>query len=65
LARAGEWLGALDRRHALEQEDAIRQVADLCGYSREAVERAFRARYWGLQERRHDRVRSMGYVMER
>jgi DNA primase len=46
LARAGRWLGTLPPRLALEQEDAVRGVAELCGYTPEAVERAFRARYW-------------------
>jgi DNA primase len=46
LARAGRWLGTLPPRLALEQEDAVRAVADLCGYTPEAVERSFRARYW-------------------
>jgi DNA primase len=46
LARAGDWLGKLPARFALEQEDAVRAVADQCGYSRGAVERAFRARFW-------------------
>lgn len=46
LARAGNWLGSLPASYALEQEDAIRQVADDCGYSRDAVDRAFRARFW-------------------
>lgn len=46
LAQAGEWLGTLPPRLALEQEDAVRAVAVRCGYSPEAVERAFRARYW-------------------
>jgi DNA primase len=46
LARAGEWLGALPPRLSLEQEDAIRLVADRCGYSPGAVERAFHARFW-------------------
>ena len=61
LARAGSWLGALPPRLSLEQEDAIRRVADQCGYSQPAVERAFRARFWDRAERR-DRV---GLVMER
>jgi DNA primase len=52
LGRAGEWLGSLPARYALEQEDAVRHVADQCGYSRGAVERAFRARFWGRSERR-------------
>ena len=46
LARAGSWLGKLAPRYALEQEDAVRRLADQCGYSRDAVERAFRARFW-------------------
>jgi DNA primase len=46
LARVGRWLGTLPPRLALEQEDAVRAVAELCGYSPEAAERAFRARYW-------------------
>lgn len=61
LARAGDWLGALPARYALEQEDAVRQVAERCGYSREAVERAFRARFWDQAERRG----RAGLVMER
>jgi hypothetical protein len=66
LARAGEWLGSLQPRYALEQEDAIRQVADLCGYSRVAVERAFRARYWTTtRQRTVDRSRPMTLIMER
>jgi DNA primase len=40
LARAGSWLATLSPRYALEQEDTIRQVAERCGYSREAVARA-------------------------
>lgn len=58
LARAGSWLGALPPRFALEQEDAIRQVAERCGYSIEAVQRAFRARFW-------DRAKQRTLVMER
>jgi DNA primase len=46
LARAGAWLGRLPARLSLEQEDAIRAVAERCGYTTEAVERAFRARFW-------------------
>lgn len=46
LRRAGAWLGKLAPRLALEQEDAVRTVAERCGYSQPAVERAFRARYW-------------------
>lgn len=46
LSRAGEWLGSLPARLSLEQEDAVRMIAEQCGYSVPAVERAFRARYW-------------------
>jgi DNA primase len=46
LARAGRWLGSLQPRLALEQEDALRGVAKQCGHSVEAVERAFRARFY-------------------
>ena len=46
LARAGNWLGTLPPRLSLEQEDAVRRVADQSGYSQTAVERAFRARFW-------------------
>jgi hypothetical protein len=53
LARAGRWLGTLPPRLALEQEDAVRAVAELCGYTPEAVERSFRARYWS---RPHERM---------
>ena len=52
LALVGEWLGTLPARLALEQEDAIHSVADQCGYSRVAVERAFRARFWDRSEGR-------------
>ena len=58
LSRAGTWLGPLPARYALEQEDAIRKAADRCGYSRAAVERSFRARFWNQHERK-------GLVMER
>jgi DNA primase len=61
LARVGQWLGSLPARLSLEQEDAIRRVADRCGYSRTAVERAFRARFWDSSERRT----RVGLVMER
>ena len=50
LARAGMWLGALPQRFALEQEDAVGLVAKRCGYSREAVARSFRARFWRVPE---------------
>jgi DNA primase len=46
LARAGAWLGGLPPRLALEVEDAIWAVAERSGYSPEAVERAFHARFW-------------------
>jgi hypothetical protein len=46
LARAGEWLGSLPPRLALEQEDAVRAVSHRCGYTPEAVGRSFRARFW-------------------
>jgi Toprim-like len=46
LARAGRWLGGLPPRLALEQEDALHAVADQCGYSATAAERAFQARFF-------------------
>ena len=46
LAHAGECLGKLPARLALEQEDAILAVSKRCGYAPEAVERALRARFW-------------------
>lgn len=46
LAQAGRWLGTLPPRLALEQEDAVKLVADRCGYSVEATVRAFQARFW-------------------
>jgi DNA primase len=46
LERAGSWLGKLPPRLALEQEDAVRLVAERCGYSPSAAERAFRSRFW-------------------
>jgi DNA primase len=61
LARAGAWLGTLPARHSLEQEDAIRLVAERCGYSTAAVERAFRARFWD----RGDRTTRGRWGMER
>lgn len=63
LGRAGAWLGSLPPRLALEQEDAIRDVAARCGYSSSAVERAFRARFWSAHERewaqREPRLRAL------
>jgi Toprim-like len=55
LSRAGAWLGTLPPRLALEQEDAVRVVARRCGYSPEAVERAFRARFWNHKSRSIER----------
>lgn len=46
LRGAGEWLGSLPARLSLEQEDAVGVISERCGYSADAVERAFRARYW-------------------
>jgi DNA primase len=54
LARAGSWLASLPPRLALEQEDAIGAAAEQCGYSRVAVERAFRARFWGAPAGQRD-----------
>ncbi|MEJ7569226.1 MAG: toprim domain-containing protein [Gaiellaceae bacterium] len=64
LARAGTWLGTLSARHSLEQEDAIRLVAERCGYSRVAVERAFHARFWH-QPARTRQSHGRGPVIER
>jgi DNA primase len=65
LHRAGRWLGSLPARLSLEQEDAMGHVADRCGYSRVAVQRTFRARYWdeprSVARERHTR----GLVIER
>lgn len=58
LARAGRWLGTLPPRLALEQEDALRDVAEQCGYSCEATARSFRARFWSAPEREHQPTRS-------
>jgi DNA primase len=63
LARAGRWLGTLPPRLSLEQEDAIRRVADQCGYSSVAVERAFRARFWSESPASRDHGRRL--VIER
>jgi hypothetical protein len=64
LARAGNWLGTLPPRLSLEQEDAVRRVADQCGYSRTAVERAFRERFWNRSPALSQR-RERGFVIER
>jgi hypothetical protein len=61
LGRVGTWLGSLPARYALEQEDALRVIAERCGYSPAAVERAFRARYWPALER----MRGMAVSVER
>jgi DNA primase len=53
LGRAGQWLGTLPPRLALEQEDALRAAADRCGYSVPAVRRAFQVRFF----REHARER--------
>jgi DNA primase len=58
LARAGRWLGTLPPRLALEQEDAVREVAEKCGYSSEAVARFFRARFWGAPQHERPPARS-------
>jgi DNA primase len=58
LARAGRWLGTLPPRLALEQEDAIRLIAERCGYSSEAVSRSFRARFWNPPQRERQPPRS-------
>jgi hypothetical protein len=60
LARVGTWLGKLPPRLALEQEDAVRVAADRCGYSIDAVQRSFRARYWPEPSR----DRSLAYESE-
>jgi len=49
LGRAGRWLGTLPPRLALEQEDALRAVAERCGYSTPAVTRAFQIRFFREQ----------------
>jgi hypothetical protein len=50
LMRAGIWLGSLPARLSLEQEDGVRAVAEQCGYTPDAVARAFRARFWSAPE---------------
>jgi hypothetical protein len=59
LRRAGQWLGTLPPRLALEQEDALRAVADRCGYSFPAVRRAFQVRFFRehtLERGKADRI---------
>jgi len=65
LSRVGAWLGELPARLALEQEDAVRIAADRCGYSPDAVQRAFRARYWpeAGRDRSHARQRESSNVI--
>jgi DNA primase len=65
LARAGRWLGTLPPRLALEQEDAIRAIAEHCGYSSEAATRSFRARFWRAPERERQRGRIVERALER
>jgi DNA primase len=55
LTRAGAWLGSLPPRLSLEQEDAIKAVAERSGYSSAAVQRTFRARYWNAHQPSHPR----------
>ena len=43
---------------ALQQEDAVRAVAARCGYTPEAIERAFRARYWSQSVDREQPLRT-------
>jgi Toprim-like len=71
LARVGRWLGGLPPRLALEQEDALNALADRCGYSTDAVRRAFHARFFRDLEVDRGRVaparedRRMEHVIER
>jgi len=46
LGRAGRWLGTLPPRLALEQEDALRAVAEMFGYSVPSVRRAFQIHFF-------------------
>jgi DNA primase len=52
LTRAGAWLGTLPPRLAIEQSAALDLVAESLAHDRDAVSRAFRARYWS-----HDTLR--------
>jgi DNA primase len=56
LTRAGAWLGSLPQRLSLEQEDAIKAVAERSGYSSAAVERTYRARYWSGDQLAHSQM---------
>ena len=60
LAGAGAWLGSIPARYALEQEDAVRAVSERCGYSPEAVDRAFRSRYWNEKGHSSEPSRELG-----
>jgi DNA primase len=60
LRRAGAWLGTLPPRLGLEQEDAVRAVAERCGYTPEAVNRAFQSRYWSQLLMERDTARRTG-----
>jgi DNA primase len=66
LRRAERWLGHLPPRLALEQEDAIRRVAEQCGYSSDAAFRVFRDRFWRAPARdRLERSRVVEQALER
>jgi len=67
LARAGQWLGTLPPRLALQQEEAVQVLAERCGYSSEAVARSFRARFWAVPERERQPTESriVGRTLER
>ena len=58
LSGAGAWLGKLPARLALEQEDAVRIVAERGGYSPEALTRSCRARFWTDREPNRELARS-------
>jgi DNA primase len=64
LARVGRWLGGLPPRLALEQEDAVREIAKQCGHSSEAVARSFRARFWNAPQRERQPARSRTHERE-
>ena len=58
--RAGEWLGSLPARWAIEQDAAIGSVAAAIDADAEAARRAFRARYWIGSDRTPDSARPIG-----
>jgi DNA primase len=62
VRRSGRWLATLPPRLALEQEDALRNIAEQCGYSVAAVQRAFRARYLTPPAQRREPARSAGEI---